>query len=480
MPQWHRTVPSRSASSSPATTRRRTSSSWRSAWSGSLRRAGWRASWCSSTTAAPTTPGTLIDELAARLPFVRAVHHPRTCGIAAAWESGLERATRPLRRRHGRRSAVPPGGRLPPLPPAQVLQRRRRAGLAQPHRPPARLPLLVSRSARLHAARAVRPAPVRHQVRASSSATARSSPTLVSAASRTTYFQTFIVVSAHHKGYRIEQIETLFEDRKLGKSFLSALPLDMIVRTWSTSPRGSSSSVCSARTDVLGDFLAEHPPTRPAGAAAAAAPRVPAPVRPAHAAAPLGRVVAGAALLLPAAPHAVAPPGAIRALQEQRLRALIQLRLPPRRRTTAMRSTASASTRTRSAARGSAAPAGADQGRHPPQPALRPDVRRARQAPDAADHHQRLDRRAADALRRQDAARDALGDDAAQHRVDRLSLRRPPGAPVALDDRHVAPPGVQGAARRAAHPAHVLPGLRDERGHDRPLHRLPARRSARP
>ena len=33
--------------------------------------------------------GQLIDGLAARFPFVRAVHHPRSRGIAAAWESGL-------------------------------------------------------------------------------------------------------------------------------------------------------------------------------------------------------------------------------------------------------------------------------------------------------------------------------------------------------------------------------------------------------
>jgi phenylacetate-CoA ligase len=42
------------------------------------------------------------------------------------------------------------------------------------------------------------------------------------------YFQTFITVSAHAKGYTIREVETLFEDRRQGRSFMSALPLSII------------------------------------------------------------------------------------------------------------------------------------------------------------------------------------------------------------------------------------------------------------
>jgi phenylacetate-CoA ligase len=42
------------------------------------------------------------------------------------------------------------------------------------------------------------------------------------------YFQTFITVSAHAKGYTIREVETLFEDRRQGKSFMSAVPLGVI------------------------------------------------------------------------------------------------------------------------------------------------------------------------------------------------------------------------------------------------------------
>jgi phenylacetate-CoA ligase len=44
------------------------------------------------------------------------------------------------------------------------------------------------------------------------------------------YFQTFITVSAASKGYSIREIETLFENRLLGKSFMSAFPVLVMIR----------------------------------------------------------------------------------------------------------------------------------------------------------------------------------------------------------------------------------------------------------
>lgn len=77
------------------------------------------------------------------------------------------------------------------------------------------------------------------------------------------YFQTLIVVSAHHKGYRVEQIETLFEDRKLGESFISRVPVGVVAKTLVDLAKGFVEfRLLSARTDILSDFLAQHPPAR--------------------------------------------------------------------------------------------------------------------------------------------------------------------------------------------------------------------------
>ncbi len=46
------------------------------------------------------------------------------------------------------------------------------------------------------------------------------------------YFQTLIRVAAHAKKYTVGEVETLFEKRKAGKSFLSNLPIKVIVLTF--------------------------------------------------------------------------------------------------------------------------------------------------------------------------------------------------------------------------------------------------------
>jgi phenylacetate-CoA ligase len=73
------------------------------------------------------------------------------------------------------------------------------------------------------------------------------------------YFQTFIVISAYHKGYRIEEMESLFEERKLGKSFIASFPLKMILKNLVDVAKGFVEfRLLSRRTDVLGDFLKRH------------------------------------------------------------------------------------------------------------------------------------------------------------------------------------------------------------------------------
>ncbi len=52
------------------------------------------------------------------------------------------------------------------------------------------------------------------------------------------YWQTFILVSAHHKGYTYKEVETLFEQRKAGVSFLDKQPIKPILRTFVDLGRG--------------------------------------------------------------------------------------------------------------------------------------------------------------------------------------------------------------------------------------------------
>jgi phenylacetate-CoA ligase len=45
------------------------------------------------------------------------------------------------------------------------------------------------------------------------------------------YFQTFVTVAAKAKGFTIRQIETLFDDRRVGRSFMSRVPLAVTLKT---------------------------------------------------------------------------------------------------------------------------------------------------------------------------------------------------------------------------------------------------------
>ena len=46
------------------------------------------------------------------------------------------------------------------------------------------------------------------------------------------YWQSFIMVAAHAKGYTYKQVETLFEPRRAGKSFLDAAPVKPVLRSF--------------------------------------------------------------------------------------------------------------------------------------------------------------------------------------------------------------------------------------------------------
>jgi len=77
------------------------------------------------------------------------------------------------------------------------------------------------------------------------------------------YYQSFITVAAASKGYTIREIETLFEDRLLGASFLSGLPLQAILRVLVDVVKAwVEFRLAPKREHAVADFLRDHRPAR--------------------------------------------------------------------------------------------------------------------------------------------------------------------------------------------------------------------------
>jgi len=77
------------------------------------------------------------------------------------------------------------------------------------------------------------------------------------------YFQTFIAVSAHTKGYSIREIETVFETRLVGQSFIPSFPVRLILRAFADLATGFVEfRLAPKRESLVADFLARHPPKR--------------------------------------------------------------------------------------------------------------------------------------------------------------------------------------------------------------------------
>jgi phenylacetate-CoA ligase len=75
------------------------------------------------------------------------------------------------------------------------------------------------------------------------------------------YYQSFIAVSASSKGYSIREVETLFESRLAGKSFISGMPARVILRTLVDICKGFYEFRLSTKRDnLLADFLRSHHP----------------------------------------------------------------------------------------------------------------------------------------------------------------------------------------------------------------------------
>ena len=77
------------------------------------------------------------------------------------------------------------------------------------------------------------------------------------------YFQSFIAVSAASKGYQIREVETLFESRFAGTSFISGNPTKFIYRTLVDVCKGFFEFRLNTKRDnILAEFLRSHHPVK--------------------------------------------------------------------------------------------------------------------------------------------------------------------------------------------------------------------------
>lgn len=77
------------------------------------------------------------------------------------------------------------------------------------------------------------------------------------------YYNTFILVAAAAKGYTVKEVETLFQERKVGKSYIKRFPIMLVWRVMEDCMKAFFEfRMRFQRHDVLEQFLASHTPTR--------------------------------------------------------------------------------------------------------------------------------------------------------------------------------------------------------------------------
>lgn len=77
------------------------------------------------------------------------------------------------------------------------------------------------------------------------------------------YFQTFITVIAKAKGYTIHEIETLFEQRRFGKSFIHKFPIKVILGALIDIIKGFFEfRLISKKEIILKEFISQNPPLK--------------------------------------------------------------------------------------------------------------------------------------------------------------------------------------------------------------------------
>ena len=77
------------------------------------------------------------------------------------------------------------------------------------------------------------------------------------------YFQTFITVAAKARGYTIREVETLFESRLLGQSFMSRFPLKVVALALGDLAKGFVEfRLLQKKESQVAEFLRTHAPAR--------------------------------------------------------------------------------------------------------------------------------------------------------------------------------------------------------------------------
>ncbi|TMA30780.1 MAG: glycosyltransferase [Deltaproteobacteria bacterium] len=395
--------------------------------------------------------GAEIDTLAATRPGVIALHHPTNRGMAAAWKSALERSRG--------RYVLTIDADLQYQPEAIAQLHREmcfsKADLVQGWRSPLErntsdIRYYLSRG--LDYLLKIAFDMQQHDVKSGFVIYKREVfEEILAHAPGYFYFQTFVAVAAKAKGFSIRQVETLFEQRRAGRSFIGRLPVGVIARTFVDLGR------------ALFEFRFREPKDQSLALAVA------------DRAAPTSndepwrrRYDLAYRALIPVHHWAISrnapryldelrrtqwlPREQIEHLQLRRLRRLVQHaseHVGYYRELFLTAGITPDSIRT------------LDDLRRIPvlsKQALRENL----YFDLLSDNHdkQKIQKIVTSGPV---PARHALGQHPAERRVDRLPLPRPPGPALALDDRPEATPGAQGAARCAPLAAEVLLGVRARR-----------------
>ena len=207
--------------------------------------------------------GALIDQLAREYPNIVAIHHDKNRGIAAAWRSGLEGS-------HGD-FVCPIDADLQNLPEDVCrLYREIRvtgADVVQGYR---------SSIGRLRDSRYVLSKTLNAILNSCFGMYLRDNKSgfiicrrdvladILRHRFRYHYFQSLIMVAAKSKGYTIREIETLFESRLVGSSFIPRFPVGAICKVLIDILKGIYEyRISDQRTTVLGEYLQSLPPLDP-------------------------------------------------------------------------------------------------------------------------------------------------------------------------------------------------------------------------
>jgi phenylacetate-CoA ligase len=208
--------------------------------------------------------GRVLDELAAEHPNVVAIHHPKNRGIAVAWQTGVDAS-------NGKYVCLIDADLQ--YVPEEVWRLYReieasRVDMVQGFR---------STIERLRDSRYLYSKVLNFILNASFGMSLQDNKSGFVIARKDTladvlvhrfryyYFNTFIAIAAHKKGYSIKEVETLFKNRNLGQSYIQGFPGKLIAKVFVDIFKAffEYNVFSSTLTDVFETHVSSHPVTRP-------------------------------------------------------------------------------------------------------------------------------------------------------------------------------------------------------------------------